>query len=72
TSEIPVNSPLKAKTRKSQPQNQHPPIKETLERKASSPAAPPPSSVIGLIDPSPFPSQQPISKNYEKIVSGCF
>ncbi|WP_210335715.1 hypothetical protein, partial [Ensifer sp. ENS11] len=41
-------SKLPAETRV--PTNQHPPIKETLKRRTSSPAAPPPSSVIGLIE----------------------
>jgi hypothetical protein len=37
---------------------------ETPERGSSSPAAPPPSSVIGLIDPTQRTSQQP---NFKKL-----
>ncbi|MFJ6326353.1 hypothetical protein, partial [Rhizobium sp. NPDC092014] len=42
------------------------PIQETLERRTSSPAAPPPSSVIGLIDPTHRTSQQPDFEKTQK------
>ncbi|MGO4439903.1 hypothetical protein, partial [Rhizobium sp. RAF56] len=42
---------------------------ETLERRTSSPAAPPPSSVIGLIDPTPFLSQQHHHKKIKKTAN---
>ncbi|MDK4704439.1 hypothetical protein PH562_19460, partial [Rhizobium sp. CNPSo 4062] len=42
------------------------PIQETPERETSSPAAPPPSSVIGLIDPTSEPSQQAYFEKNQK------
>ncbi|HEY0120957.1 MAG TPA: hypothetical protein VGC14_04190, partial [Rhizobium sp.] len=42
---------------------------ETLERITSSPAAPPPSSVIGLIDLAPDHSQQPNFENSQKTTN---
>ena len=48
------------------------PIQETPERVTSSPAAPPPSSVIGLIDPTSRYSQHHHRKNSDIFLSTRF
>ena len=58
----PSNRFQQARNSRLRPQNQPQPTKETLERRSSSPAAPPPSSVIGLIDPTPPTRQQTFSR----------
>ena len=45
---------------------------ETPERGSSSPAAPPPSSVIGLIDPTQRTSQLHLPKFFDIFVTCCF
>ncbi len=57
----PSNRFHKAQNSRPEPLNQHQANQETLERRSSSPAAPPPSSVIGLIDPHPHRRQQGFS-----------
>jgi hypothetical protein len=41
--------------------------RKTQEREASSPAAPPPSSVSGVINPALQTSQQPLFTKFEKF-----
>ena len=63
------NPPTRQPPSSNHPQSRPTVSQETLERSSSSPAAPPPSSVIGLIDPTHRSSQHTPLKFFDNFVT---
>ena len=66
------NNPTRQPPSSKSPQSRPTVSQETLERSSSSPAAPPPSSVIGLIDPTKRTSQHNTHMFFDNFVTDCF